>query len=348
MDEKFKCVRGTVVLQLCCLMAVLATSLLPAFGQEGTVLVGSGSSVPLPLYNKWKQEFNQRNPAIQMQYQPIGTNEGLKLISKGVGDFSAGEVQLTPQERAEGHLTEVPTALIAIVPIYNLPGVRDELKFNGELLAEIFMGRVKTWDAPAIARLNPNVKLPNLPIKVFHRPAGKGTNYVFTEFLSKTSPSFKAQIGRSASPAWPVGTPAERSSDMADKVRGELGAIGYVEHQYAVQTQMAYGLVQNPAGKFVKATKASITAACLTVEAPQWDKFAASLTNAPGADSYPITSFTWLYLRTGVADRKRAAALTDLLTWMFSSGQQMGSQMGYSELPQPLLAKVRTKVASSR
>src|SRR5258708_6273257 len=328
------------------MMTVLTIPPLPAFGQQTTVLVGSGSSVPLPLYTKWKQEFNKRSPAIQTQYQPIGTNEGLKLIAKGVGDFSAGEVQLTPQERADGKLTELPTALIAIVPIYNLPGVHEELRFNGELLAEIFLGRVKTWDAPSIARLNPNVKLPSLPIKVFYRPAGKGTNYVFTEFLSKTSPAFKTQIGRSASPAWPVGTPAERSSDMADKVSKEAGAIGYVEHQYAVQNQMTYGLVQNPAGKFVKATQASITAACQAVEAPQWDKFAASLTNVPGVDSFPITSFTWLYLRTGPADPKRAAALKELLTWMFSDGQQLGSQLGYSALPAPLLAKVRAKVAA--
>ncbi len=333
------------VLQCCCLAMVLTISSLPALGQQSTVLVGSGSSVPLPLYTKWKQEFNKRGRGVQMEYLPMGTTEGLKQISKGVGDFGAGEVQLTPQERADSKLTELPTVLIAIVPIYNLPGVREDLRFNGELLAEIFLGRVKTWDAAPIARLNPNVKLPSLPIKVFYRPAGKGTNYVFTEFLSKTSPSFKAQIGRSVSPAWPVGTPAERSSDMADKVSKEAGAIGYVEHQYAVQNQLHYGLVQNPAGKFVKATQATISAACQAVEAPQWDKFAASLTNAPGPDSFPITSFTWLYLRTGSIDRKRAAALTELLTWMFSDGQQLGQQLGYSELPVPLLAKVRAKVA---
>src|SRR5258708_20760452 len=167
-----------------------------------------------------------------------------------------------------------------------------------------------------------------------------------TNFMK--SDSGQAQIGRSASPAWPVGTAAERSSDMADKVKRELGAIGYVEHQYGGQNQMSCGVVQNPAGKFVKASRASIAAACHAVEAPQWDKFAASLTNAPGADSYPITSFTWLYLRTGLSDRKRAAALTELLNWMFSDGQQLGSQLGYSDLPAPLLAKVRAKVASSR
>ena len=337
----------TEVLQFCSLLvAILTIPALPAFGQQSTIMVGSGSSVPVPLYAKWKLEFNKLDPAIQMEYQPIGTNEGLKLISKGVGDFGAGEVQLTPQERADSKLTELPTALIAIVPIYNLPGVHEELRFNGELLAEIFLGHVKTWNAPAIARLNPNVKLPSLPIKVFYRPAGKGTNYVFTEFLSKTSPSFKAQIGRTASPEWPVGTAAERSSDMADKVGKMEGAIGYVEHQYAVQRQLPYGLVQNPAGKFVKATQASITAACQGVEAPQWDKFAASLTNAPGVDSFPITSFTWLYLRPGSADHKRTAALAKLLNWMLSDGQQLGSQLGYSELPAPLLTKVKAKVAA--
>jgi phosphate transport system substrate-binding protein len=326
------------------LMAVLGLWQVPAWAQKSVALVGSGSSVPLPLYKKWAEEYNKRSSLIQLQYVPLGTIEGIRQISHSVGDFGAGEVPLGVKERTEGKLTELPTVLIAIVPIYNVPGVHQELRFSGELLAEIFLGRVKTWDSPLIAKLNPGVSLPNMPIMVFYRPAGKGTNYVFTDFLSKTSAPFRAKIGRSASPAWPVGKPAERSSDMADAIKAEPGAIGYVEHQYAVQTQMPYGLVQNAAGKFVKATPATIAAACSAVEAPQWDKFSASLTNAPGADSFPITSFSWVYVRTAVADHQRAAALTDLLTWMLGPGQQLGTQMGYSELPGPLLAKAKARL----
>jgi phosphate transport system substrate-binding protein len=183
---------------------------------------------------------------------------------------------------------------------------------------------------------------------VIYRPAGKGSNYVFSEFLSKASSKFRAQIGVSPSPNWPVGAPAERSSDMADKVKSATGAIGYVEAQYAVKANIPFGLVLNPAGRYIKASPETLAAACQAVEAPHWDKFSASLTNAPGADSFPVTSFTWLYLRTSVSDGRRATALADLLNWMYTDGQELAAQEGYSELPAPLLAKVKAKVSALR
>jgi phosphate transport system substrate-binding protein len=326
------------------LTAVLTPQLVMA--ADSIVLVGSGSSVPVPLYRKWAEEYNKRGSAIQFQYLPVGTSEGIKQISRGVGDFGAGEVPLTAKERTEGNLMELPVVLIGIVPIYKLPGVTQELRFSGELLAEIYLGQIKTWNAPQIARLNPNVALPNIPIAVIYRPPGKGTNYVFTDFLSKASPRFREEIGVSPSPKWPVGSPAERSSDMANKVRDTPGAIGYVELQYAVAEKITYGLVLNPAGKFVKASPETITAACSAVEAPQWDKFSASLTNAPGADAFPITSFTWVYVRTTMSDPRRKIAMLDLLTWMFDKGQRLGAQEGYPELPQQLLLKTKAKASS--
>jgi phosphate transport system substrate-binding protein len=318
------------------------------FAQEAVVLVGSGSSVPVPLYNKWAQEYNKRNRGIQMKYVPMGTSEGIKQVSHGSGDFGAGEARLTAAERKEGDLIELPAALIGIVPIYNLPGVHTELRFSGELLAEIFLGQVKLWNASQISKLNPNVSLPSLPIKVIYRPAGKGSNYVFSEFLSKTSSKFRKQIGTSASPNWPVGVPAERSSDMADKVKSETGTIGYLEAQYAVKADITYGMVQNAAGQFVEVSPETIKAACHAVEAPAWDKFSASLSYAPGADAFPITSFTWLYLRASSSDPRRAAALADLLNWVFTDGQRLVSEEGYVDLPLPLLAKVKTKASSLR
>ena len=314
--------------------------------QPSIVLVGSGSSVPLPLYAKWAEQYNRRNPKLQVRYLPIGTSEGIREIVRGSGDFAAGEVPLTAKERAEGNLIELPSVLVTIVPIYNLPGVQGEMRFSGEVLAEIFLGQIKTWNSTAIAKLNPNLSLPELPIKVIYRPAGKGSNYVFSEFLSKSSSRFRAEIGISPSPKWPVGLPAERSMDMAEKVKSEPGSIGYVEAQYAVKMHIPYGSVLNPAGHFVKASEKTITAACRGVEVPGWDRFSASLTNAPGAESFPIVSFTWLYLRTTSTDPARAAALSDLLNWMFSAGQQIASQEGYSELPPPLLKKVKNKASS--
>jgi phosphate transport system substrate-binding protein len=253
-------------------------------------------------------------------------------------------VPLTAKERSEGGLTELPVVIIAIVPIYNLPGVNQDLRLSGEVLADIFLGDLKTWNAPQIAKLNPEITLPNLPIRVVNRPAGKGSNYVFSEFLSKSSSKFREQIGISPSPNWPVGESAERSSDMADKVKSQPGAIGYAELQYAVKGNIPYAAVQNPSGRFVKASEPSISEACQAVEAPQWNNFSASLINAPAASSYPITSFTWIYLRAKSSDSSRGMAMTDFLNWMYTDGQQFAAAEGYSALPPSLLTAVRKKV----
>jgi len=328
------------------ILAGVCCSILAA--QDALILVGSGSSVPAPLYTKWAEQFNKRNPGVQLRYLPIGASEGIKQISHGSGDFGAGEVPLTAADRTEGNLIELPSVLIGVVPIYNLPSVHRELRFSGEVLAEIYLGEIKTWNNPALVKLNPDTELPDLPIKVIYRPAGKGTNYVFSEFLSKTSLKFRTRIGTSASPKWPIGDPAERSSDMADKVKELTGTIGFIEQQYAVKNNIPYGSVQNASGRFVKATPESIVAACRAVEAPSWDKFAVSLSNASGENSFPITSFTWLYLQTSPSDAKRAAARADLLNWVYTEGQEIASKEGYSELPQAMLAKVKAKAKSLR
>jgi phosphate transport system substrate-binding protein len=221
-----------------CLLFLLTPALgsAPAHARTTVILVGSGSTVPAPLYSRWAQEYGKRNHNTQMQYLPVGTSEGIKQIARGVGDFSAGEAQLRDKERKkerkEDSLIELPIVLIAITPIYNLPEIHQELRLSGEVLAEIFLGDVKTWNAPPIAKLNPDITLPNLPIQVVNRPAGKGSNYVFTDFLSKVISKSRAQIGTTTSPKWPVGTPAERSSDMAAKVKNNPGSIGYAQEGY--------------------------------------------------------------------------------------------------------------------
>ena len=328
------------------LLPVLAVGLqsAPVAAQNAVVLVGSGSSVPAPLYARWTQEYGKRNTHVQMRYLPVGTSEGIKEIAHGVGDFAAGEAQLAEKERNEDRLIELPVVLIGIVPIYNLPDVHQELRLSGEVLAEIFLGDIKNWSAAPIARLNPEIVLPNLAIQVVNRPAGKGSNFVFTDFLSKTSPKFRNQMGVSPSPKWPVGVAAERSADMADKVKSIPGSIGYVEYQYAVKGGISQAAVLNPAGNFVKVSAASISEACKGVEAPHWNSFSVSLTSAPGADSFPISSFTWIYLRTKSSDSARAAALGELLNWIYADGQQFALEEGYSELPPQLLAAVRKKV----
>ncbi|HEY2498115.1 MAG TPA: phosphate ABC transporter substrate-binding protein PstS [Candidatus Angelobacter sp.] len=326
-------------------IALVASLSMAAFAAEpqGVVLVGAGSSVPLPLYRKWAELYNESNKTIQLQYIAMGNVEGVSQITRGVSDFGAGEAPLSAEERRQGNLTELPTVIIGIVPIYNLAGIQ-QLRLSGEVLAGIYLGHIKNWNDPTITKLNPGISLPNLRIRVIYRPGGKGTNYVFTEFLSKTSARFRDQIGRSTSPKWPVGEPAERSSDMADKVKATPGALGYVELQYADDNQITHASVLNPAGKFVKATAESITAACTAIEAPGWDKLAPSLTNAPGAESFPISSFTWLYIRPSPSGPRRTAAMVDLLNWAYSDGQGIAIQEGYSKLPQALVIKILSKI----
>jgi len=337
---------GLLALALCGAFVLCGVLLLcspSAQAQNSIVLVGSGSSVPAPLYTRWTQDYGKRSAKIQFRYVPIGTGEGIKEISRGASDFSAGEAQLTEKERKEGGLIELPAVLIGIVPIYNLPDIHQELRLSGEVLAGIFLGDIKMWNAPQIAKMNPDVTLPNLPIQVINRPGGKGSNYVFTDFLSKASSKFRSQVGVTSSPKWPVGDPAERSADMADKVKNNSGSIGFVEYQYAVKANIPQAAVLNAAGKFVKASKEGISAACKAVEEPGWNNFSASLANAPGAESYPISSFTWIYLRTSSPDPTRASALGDLLEWIYTDGQQIAVQEGYSALPPQLLATVRKK-----
>ena len=241
-------------------------------------------------------------------------------------------------------MIELPVVLIAIVPIYNLPNVQQELRLSGEVLAAIFLGDIKMWNAPQIAKLNSDISLPNLAIQVVNRPAGKGSNYVFTDFLSKASAKFRSEIGVTPSPKWPVGTAAERSSDMADKVKNTPGSIGYVEYQYATKNNISQAVVQNRSGKFMKATLPSMIAACQSAESPNWKNFSASLINTPGADSFPITSFTWIYVRSRSNDASRSIALNGLLEWIYTDGQQYAVEEGYAELPPQLLAALRRKV----
>jgi phosphate transport system substrate-binding protein len=328
-----------------CVAPLFASALFSAAAQaqSSIVLVGSGSSVPAPLYTRWTEEYGKRSAIIHIRYLPIGTSEGIKEISRGASDFGAGEAQLTEKQRKDGNLTELPVVLIGIVMIYNLPDLHGELRLSGDVLAGIFLGDVKTWNAPQIAKLNPDVPLPNLPIKVVNRPAGKGSNYVFTDFLSKVNPKFRSEVGVSASPKWPVGEAAERSSDVADKVKNIPGSIGYVEYQYALKANIPQAAVLNPAGRFVKASMDTIAAACAAAEEPRWNNFSASLTNVPGVESYPITSFTWIYLRTTAPDAARTAAMSDLLDWIYSDGQRSAALEGYSALPPHLLAEVRKK-----
>jgi len=322
---------------------------LPANCQTAIALVGSGSNVPTPLYSHWTEEYNRLNPKVQVRYLSTGTMKGIEDIERGVGDFAAGEVPMTDEQinSSRGHILQIPTVLVAIVPIYHIPGITGHLRFTGPVLAEIFLGEIKNWDDSRIKELNPGQALPHLDIAVVHRTEGKGSNYIFTDFLSKTSQKWHSQIGKTASPAWPLGVGSSRGEDMMEKVKTTPGAVGYVELGFTENdNSVGVGLVQNTAGKFVAASQATIAAAFRSADKSIPADFRVSLTNAPGPESFPIISFTWLYVPETSSDSERGNALAGYLEWVLTTGQQSAEKHGYTPLPTSLVPKVLAKVHS--
>jgi phosphate transport system substrate-binding protein len=328
------------------LILLILSFSLSADCQNAISLVGSGSNLPTPLYSRWIEDYNKLSPKLQVRYLSTGTVKGIEDISRGIGDFAAGEVPMSDEQLSatSTSILQIPTVLVAIVPIYHLPGARG-LHFSGPVLADIFLGNIKTWDDPKIKEINAGQTLPHLDITVVHRTEGKGSNYIFSDFLSKTSPKWRSQIGRTPSPAWPVGISANRGEDMMEKVKGTSGAIGYIELGFTLtDSGVGVGLLQNGSGKFVSATPSSIAAAYHSLEKSVPADFRVSLSNAPGSEAYPIVSFTWLYVPVKSSDPERSKALVNFLEWVLATGQESAEKHGYTPLPTSLTPKVLAKV----
>lgn len=342
------CVRPRSLGPLAALFASIL--LLPAAvrGQEKTVLVETGSSMPEPLYKVWIDEFHKQQPSLDIRYLPVGSAESARNILAGSGDFGGGDAPIPEaQLHAAGKpVLELPSVLIGIVVIYDLPGVKGELKLAGPVVANIFLGRIKTWNDPAIARLNPAMKLPELSIQVLHRTEGKGSNYILSDYLSKVSPDFLTAAGRGESPKWPVGQSFQRSQDLVSKLQATPGAIGYTELNLAVGSGVRMASIKNAAGEFVKPSAKSIAAAASASGSRMTNDFRISITNAAGKESYPIGSFTWLYVPATAGDPERGHAVAIYLKWVYSSGQKIAQEQGYAVLPADVLEKVIAKAAT--
>jgi phosphate transport system substrate-binding protein len=327
--------------QLCLLLAILLASL-PTTGQaqSSVTLVATGSSLPEPLYVAWGDAYHAQHPQTQLRYLPEGTSESARKILAGVGDLGGGDAPTQENDRKHSvvPVLELPTVLIGIAIVYNLPDTPGDLRLSGPVLADIFLGKAKSWNDPSITKLNPAIKLPAQPIQVIHRAEGKGANYILSDFLCKVSPEFLARAGRGDSPKWPIGFSAARSQDMAEKVRATSWSIGYTESNLAQAASLRTARVKNSAGEFVLPTTKSISAAVLESKTP--DDFRASLTNAPGKDSYPVTSFTWLYIPLKSKDPERGRAVVDYLKWIYADGQNIARDKGYAVLPNELLTRV--------
>jgi len=326
-----------VIRRIALLCVVLAV---PAFGQ--TTLNGAGATFPNPMYQKWFSEYHKAHPDIQFNYQSIGSGGGIRQVLAQTVDFGASDGPMTDQQLAEAKtkILHIPTVLGAVVPAYNIPGVNTELKFTPEALAGIFLGKITSWNDPAIAKANPGVNLPNQTIIVVHRSDGSGTTYIFTDYLSKVSSDWANGPGKGTSVKWPVGLGGKGNEGVAGMIRQMQGGIGYIELIYAVQNKIDYGLMKNAAGTFIKASLESVTAAAASAKSMPAD-FRVSITNPPGKDAYPISSFTWLLIPEKSKDAAKGKILANFLNWMVDDGQKMTANLTYAPLPENVAEKVK-------
>jgi phosphate transport system substrate-binding protein len=326
-----------VIRHIALLCVVLAA---PAFGQ--TTVNGAGATFPNPMYQKWFSEYHKAHPDIQFNYQSIGSGGGIRQVLAQTVDFGASDGPMTDEQlsQAKTKILHIPTVLGAVVPAYNVPGVSGELKFTSEALAGIFLGKITTWNDPAIAKANPGVNLPNQSIIVVHRSDGSGTTYIFTDYLSKVSSEWQNGPGKGTSVKWPVGLGGKGNEGVAGMIRQMQGGIGYIELIYAVQNKIDYGSVKNASGAFVKASLDSVTSAAASAKSMPAD-FRVSITNAPGKDAYPISSFTWLLIPEKSKEAAKGKILADFLTWMVDDGQKMTADLTYAPLPGNVAEKVK-------
>lgn len=330
-------------LKLC--MALVLTAALAGVSSAETNLNGAGATFPNPIYQKWFSEYHNAHQDIQINYQSIGSGGGIKQLQSGTVDFGASDGPMTDEQLAQTpqKVFHIPTVLGAVVPTYNVEGISGELKFAPDVLADIYLGKIKKWNDPRLAKANPGVKFPDEDIAVIHRSDGSGTTYIFTDFLSKVSSEWKDKVGKSTSVNWPVGLGGKGNEGVSGMVKQTEGSIGYVELIYALSNKMPYGSVQNAAGVFVKASLESVTAAAGSVkEMP--DDFRVSITNAPGKTAYPISSFTWLLVPAEWSDATKEKAFVDFLNWMVDKGQTMTEQLAYAPLPKNVAAKVKARI----
>jgi phosphate transport system substrate-binding protein len=299
---------------------------------------GAGATFPNPIYSKWFAEYHKLHPDVEINYQSLGSGAGIRQVVSRTVFFGASDQPMSDEQlkSAPGRILHFPTVLGAVVPVYNIPGVQQELTFTGPLVADIILGKVRKWNDPAITRLNPGVKLPVTNIVVVHRSEGSGTTFIFADYLAKVSPEFKSKVGVNSALNWPTGVGGKGNEGVSGLVRQTPGSIGYVELIYALQNKIPYGSVQNSAGTLVRASPESVTAAAATAQVPP--DFRVSITNAPGPDAYPISSFTWILLYEDPQDKRQGRIMVDFLRWAMTDGQKYATELGYAPLPQNVIA----------
>jgi phosphate transport system substrate-binding protein len=336
---------------------VLVSILLFAFGCSGNSggggtgvvrLQGAGATFPNPLYQKWLSEYGKLNPQARMDYQSIGSGGGIKQIQEQTVDFGASDAPMKDDDlkKASGEILHIPTVLGAVVLTYNLAGTTERLRFSPETVADIFLGKIKRWDDDKIKADNPGVAMPTADITVVHRTDGSGTSAIFTEYLSKVSPEWKEKVGAGTSPSWPVGIGGKGNEGVMGQVKQTPNTIGYVELAYAVQNKLPVALLKNSAGNFVEPSLEAVTAAAAESVATTPEDLRVSITNAAGAQAYPISSYTYILVYKEQRDAAKGKVLVDFLWWGLHDGEKFAQDLQYAPLPTEIVKRAEAKINS--
>jgi phosphate transport system substrate-binding protein len=324
------------------LVVSLCLSIAGAMVAQGTVQINAGGATfPNPIYSKWFSEYNKQHSNVQINYQSQGSGFGITQLTAHAIDFGASDKPMSDDQlqKAGFKILHFPTVLGAVVPTYNVPGVRGNLNFTQKALAGIFLGTISKWNDPELAKANPGVPLPKGDIVVVHRSEGSGTTFIFTDFLCKISPEWKGKVGADSSVNWPVGLGGKGNEGVMGSIKQTPNSIGYVELIYALEQKIPYGNVQNASGAFVQASLAAVSEAAAGAAKSMPDDFRVSITNAPGKTAYPISSFTWLLIPAQIQDAGKRDAMKAFLKWMLADGQGYCEALSYAKLPPSIVTK---------
>jgi len=302
-------------------------------------VTGAGATFPAPIYSKWFTQYSAAHPGVEINYQAIGSGGGIQQVTNGIVDFGASDMPMKDEQLAAAKVKviHIPTVLGAVVPIFNVPGVSD-LRLSPDVLADIYLAKIATWNDPRIAKDNPGVHLPGDKIIVIHRSDGSGTSFIFTDYLSKVSDAWKNGPGSGTAIYWPTGVGGKGNEGVAAQVRQFQGAIGYVELIYALQNHIDFAAIRNKAGNWVKGSIEGVTAAAATAKIPA--DYRVSITDAPGPNAYPISSFTYLLIPAHPTDASKEKVIKDMLSWIVNSGESEAPGLSYAPLPPALAGKV--------
>ncbi len=319
----------------------------PAASSSGVALTGAGATFPNPIYTKWFDAYAKAT-GIRINYQSIGSGGGIRQFTEGTVDFGATDGPMSDEQvkAVQGNVLHVPTVLGADVMIYNLPAIAGaKIILDADAIAGIFLGRITKWNDAKLLALNPSLKLPNEDIIVVHRSDGSGTTFIFTDYLSAVSPEWKSKVGKATSVNWPIGLGGKGNEGVTQQVKQTPGSIGYVELIYALSNNLPYADVKNVAGNAVTPNLKSVTAAAQSASFPPDTDYRVSIVNAPGADAYPIASFTWLLIKLEHPDATKAQQIRDFIKWMLSpEAQRMAADLQYAPLPVPLIENIAKRV----